>query len=294
MLQVACPKCAKPLGLPDSVAGKAVKCPNCHQPFIAPAVTKAGAARAKAVSARKPAHDEDDITPYTVLPEVEKPQQIIEAQSSAVDEMVITARRQKKRNKAWEAVGLPAKYMKRFALIMAVLWLFTYLFVTVIIVLANHNMEKLAKGKAIEFKGGKPDLPRYLFLEDIDSGINPKDLPPLMFWLGATGCLVIAIMIYGLQLAGAESMKKLENYPLVMFSAIVGALTVNLFCIWALLMMTDKDVKYEFRVSKRRMEGYTGEELYQEGEEEEEEEEEGQEDEEEEEEEESAPRKQRK
>jgi hypothetical protein len=292
MLQVACPKCAKPLGLPDSVAGKPVKCPNCHQPFIAPALAKAGAPRPKPAAARQPAKHEDDITPYAVLPEVEKPPEIIEAQTSAVDDMVIAARRQKKRNKAWEAVGLPTKYMKRFALLMVVLWLSVYLFLTVIIVLCNHNLEKIEKGQAVEMRGGKPDLPRYLFVEDIDSSINPRNLRPLHFWLICTGGLIVAMAIYGLQLAGAESMKKLENYPLAMFAMIVGALTINLFCIWGLLVMTDKDVKYEFRVSKRRMEGVTGEELYEEGDDEEEEE--GDEEEAEEEEEEPAPARRRK
>jgi hypothetical protein len=282
MIRVACPKCAKPLGLPDTVAGKPVKCPSCQQAFIAPTKTGAAPARPARAAAAKPEDDYDNPTPYGLKQEVELPQLAKNAQSEAVDEMVVTARRQRKRNKAWEYVGMPAKFIKRAALSAVIFWLVLYLFLTVIIVLANHNMEQIEKGAPVLTRGGSPDLPKYLFIQDVVSGLSPQHVRPIIFWLVITGGFIAAMVIYGLQLAGAECMKKLENYPLAVFSMIVGTLSLNLFGIWGLLTMLDKNVQYEFRVSKRRAQGFTGEDLYREDDDEEDEEGEEVEDEEEE------------
>lgn len=286
MIKVACPHCSKPLGLPPTVAGKTVKCPSCKQLFTAPK----GKAPAAAVAPRPavvPQREEsefDEATPYSVKHDEPTPEAVKKSASmEAVDDMVVAARRTRKRNKAWDEVGLPAKWAKRTALSMSVSWLLAYLFMTMIIVLANHNMEQAAKQGGYVMNGGIKELPKYIFIDAM--GIKPQveATRPVYLWLYCTGALIIALAIYGLQLAGAESMKRLENYGLVLAAMIVGSLTVNLFCIWGLLALMSKDVQYEFRVSARRQQGLSGEELYKEDDDEEEEEDEDEEDDEEEE-----------
>ncbi len=278
MIRVACPKCAKPLGLPDSVAGKPVKCPSCQQAFIAPAGKKQPAPAAPAVN--KPHHDDfEEATPYALRPEEQKSEEVISAQNQDVDDMVITARRNKNRNKAWEAVGLPAKFVKRMALVYVVFWLFLYLFLTMVIVLAAHNIDQASREVTIS---PNKESPKYLFVTDMFRAVTPQRLTPVVFWLVITGGFVVAMTVYGLQLAGAEKMKKLEGYGLAMFAMVVGSLTINLFAIWGLIVLLNKDIQYEFRVSARRLQGLIGEDLYDEGEEEEEDQEEETEEEEEE------------
>lgn len=285
MIRVACPHCSKPLGLPPTAAGKTVKCPNCKQLFAAPQ----GQAAQKVAAPARPAPEHDDeyaeATPYGVKADEPVPEAVKKSASvEAVDEMVVSARRARKRNKAWDEAGLPAKWVKRTALSLCVSWIIAYLFMTMVIVLANHNMEQAASQGGFVTNGGIKERPKYLFISEA-FGIRPQQdyLNPLSLWLYCTGALLLALLIYGLQLAGAESMKRLENYRLVLASMVVGALTVNLFSIWALLVLMSKDVQYEFRVSARRQRGLSGEDLYREDvdEEEEEEDEEDEEDEEE-------------
>lgn len=274
MIRVACPKCAKPLGLPDNASGKKVKCPKCQQVFQAPLSSTA------TVAVGKTAAEIDEATPYLIQEDKPSPEQIKKsAQGEAVDQMVVDANRVRHRNKAWELVGLPAKFIKRAALSACIFWVFLYLFLTMVIVLANHNMEAAEKTEGFINTGGIKSLPRYLFVQDVIPMLTPQRLPPLPFWGIITGGLVVALLVYGLQLAGAESMKKLENYRLSMFSMIVGTLSLNLFGIWGLLTLLNKDVQYEFRVSKRRSEGKSGEELYEEEFDEDDEDEEDEEDE---------------
>jgi hypothetical protein len=289
MIRVSCPHCSKALGLPPTAAGKTVKCPNCKKLFAAPGVPVKAAAK----PAVAPSRDDDEFgeaTPYGVKHEVDAPAAIRKSATvEAVDAMVVDARRSRKRNRAWDMVGLPAKYIKRFALMAVILWIFTYLFMTMIIVLCNHNMEIAEKGDGYVMNGGVKELPKYIFLTEW-FGIKPQMdyLNPLSLWLYSTGALLVALFIYGLQLAGAESMKRLENFQLSLFSMIVGALSINLFGIWGLLALMDKGVQYEFRVSARRKQGLSGEDLYREDDDDEEDEDE--EDEEDEEEEEAAAR----
>jgi len=282
MLRVACPSCKKPLGLPDNVAGKSVKCPQCQQVFKAPAKPAAKPAVPGSASTHP---DDQEATPYGLREDAPTPEQLRKsAQGEAVDQMVIDARRTKLRNKAWEKVGLPAKFMKRFALTACIFWLMTYLFLTMVIVLANHNMEQAERSGGMISSGGVKSLPKYLFVQDVFSDLTPQRFGPLLFWLTITGGLVVALTIYGLQLAGAEQMKKLSNYKLSMFAMIVGALTINLFGIWGLLALLDKQVQYEFRVTARRQAGMEGEAIYAEDDDEEDDDEEEDEEEEEEEE----------
>ena len=117
-----------------------------------------------------------------------------------------------------------------------------------VIVLANHTMENADKDGFIN-TGGVKSRPKYLFIQDVFD-LSPQQMPPLRFWLIITGGLIVALSIYGLQLAGAESMKKLENYRLSMTASVVSALTINLFGIWCIFALMDKNVQYEFRVSK--------------------------------------------
>lgn len=300
MLRVACPKCAKSLGLPDTASGKNVKCPQCQQVFKAPAspaATIPGKTKAKDASPA-PAYVPEEATAYGLQEDKPTPEQLKKsAQGEAIDAMVLDAQRNKVRAKAWEKVGMPAKFVKRAALTACIIWLCAYLFMLMVIVLANHNMETADPNTGMIESGGKKVYPRYLFIQDMIPEINPKTeaTRPVFLWLYCTAALVIALSIYGLQLAGAECMKKLENYRLSMFSMLVGTLSLNLFAILGLLALMDKGVQYEFRVSQRRLEGKTGAELYDEGEEDDdEEEEEDEDDEEEEEEEQQRPARRRK
>ncbi|MFO0813840.1 MAG: hypothetical protein U0796_11510 [Gemmatales bacterium] len=292
MLRVACPQCRKSLGLPDTAAGKSVKCPQCQSVFQAPSMAKAAAAKAgpakpvpaAAAAPEKPYDEYAEATPYALREDAPTPEQLRKsAQGAAIDQMVIDAKRAKKRNQAWEYVGTPAKFIKRAALSACIFWLCTYVFMTMMIVLANHNMEQADKGGGFVSQGGVKSKPKYLFIQEIFPEVTPETIRPLAFWAIITGGLVVALAVYGLQLAGAEQMKKLENYRLALFAMIVGTLSLNLFGIWGLLVLMDKGVQYEFRVSQRRREGKEGEAIYQDDDDEEEEEDDEEEDEEEEE-----------
>lgn len=295
MLRVACPKCAKSLGLPDTAAGKNVKCPQCQQVFKAPAAAAASQAKAKDASPA-PAFVPEEATAYGLQEDKPTPEQLKKsAQGEEIDAMVVDAQRNRVRAKAWDKVGTPAKFVKRAALTACIFWLCAYLFMLMVIVLANHNMETADPNTGMIESGGKKAYPRYLFIQDMIPEINPMKEPtrPVFLWLYCSAALVIALSIYGLQLAGAESMKKLENYRLSMFSMLVGTFSLNLFAILGLLALMDKGVQYEFRVSQRRLEGKTGAELYDEDEEEDEEDEDEDDDEDEEEEDEEEQEEQR-
>ncbi len=294
MLRVACPNCSKSLGLPDNSAGKSVKCPQCQQVFKAPAAPSAKpvAQPVKTTAPKKSSFEPDQPTAYTLREDKPTPEQLKKsAQGEEIDAMVVNAQRTKIRNKAWDKVGLPAKLVKRLALTACITWVCLYLFLLMVIVLANHTMETADPKTGMIESGGLKKRPGYLFIQDIFPGLTPQNEPtrPVYLWLYCSGGLIVLLAIYGLQLAGAESMKKLESYRLSVFAMIVGTIFLNLFCILGLLALMDKGVQYEFRVSKRRLEGKTGEELYNEGDEEDEDEEDEEEDEEEEEEEEERP-----
>jgi phage FluMu protein Com len=278
MIRVACPKCAKSLGLPDTAAGKNVKCPQCQQVFKAPASSvAAGAVKPDAKNgSNKGGFVIEEATAYGLQEDKPTPEQLKKsAQGEEIDAMVVDAQRNRIRAKAWEKVGMPTKFVKRAALTACIIWLCVYLFMLMVIVLANHNMEN-ADAQGMISSGGKKAFPRYLFVQDMIREIDPTKEPtrPVYLWLYCTGFLIIALAIYGLQLAGAESMKKLENYRLSMFAMLVGTFSLNLFAILGLLALMDKGVQYEFRVSQRRLEGKTGAELYEEDEGEEEDEDE--------------------
>lgn len=298
MLRVACPKCAKSLGLPDTAAGKNVKCPQCQQVFKAPASTAAVVNQPKVKNASSaPAFVPEEATAYGLQEDKPTPEQLRKsAQGEEIDAMVVDAQRNKIRAKAWDKVGTPAKFVKRAALTACITWVIIYLFMVMVIVLANHNMETADPRTGMIESGGKKAYPRYLFIQDMFPGINPiqEATRPVYLWLYCSGLLIILLSIYGLQLAGAESMKKLENYRLSMFSMLVGTFSLNLFAILGLLALMDKGVQYEFRVSQRRLEGKTGAELYEEDDGEEEEEDDDDEDEEDEEDEEERPARRRK
>jgi len=292
MLRVACPNCSKSLGLPDNSAGKSVKCPQCQQVFKAPTAPSAKpvAQSVKTAAPKKSSFEPEEPTAYTLREDKPTPEQLRKsAQGEEIDAMVVNAQRTKIRNKAWDKVGLPAKLVKRTALAACIGWVCTYLFLLMVIVLANHSMETADPKTGMVESGGLKSFPKYLFIQDIIPGLTPKTIRPVLLWLYCSGGLIIALAIYGLQLAGAESMKKLESYRLSMFSMIVGTITLNLFAILGLLALMDKGVQYEFRVSQRRLEGKTGEELYNEGNEEDEEDEDEEQEEDEEEEEEERP-----
>lgn len=290
MLRVACPNCSKSLGLPDNSAGKSVQCPQCQQVFKAPAAPSAKpiAKPIQAAVPKKSSFEPEGATAYALKDDKLTPEHMKKsAQGQEIDAMVVNAQRTKIRNKAWDKVGTPAKLVKRLALTACILWVCAYLFMLMVIVLTNHNMEVAEKTGGMIDTGGVKSRPKYLFIQELFPELIPQNeaTRPVFLWLYCSGALILALAIYGLQLAGAESMKKLEGYRLSLTSMIVGTLTLNLFCILGLSALMDKGVQYEFRVSQRRLEGKTGEELYNEGNEEDEDEDEDEEDEDEEEEE---------
>src|SRR5437899_3345976 len=107
MIRIACPNCRTAFGLGDNLAGKRIRCKNCGTIFGVPAAAaarpqKAVAAVPVAASPAPPKADPNAITPYGIAPVQETPE---EAKDNRIDQMVRTAERQKRRNRAWNKVG---------------------------------------------------------------------------------------------------------------------------------------------------------------------------------------------
>lgn len=284
MMRVSCPSCSKALSVPPDKVGKSVKCPGCASVFVVPGQPGAVAAKAVAAKAAKPVpaksaakptaptkptsvmdDDEDGKGSYSFgIDEGPKDKEAIK--DDRVDDMVVSADRMKRRNRAWDEVGRPALFIKRTALFMLIFWILAYLFTTMIIVLAAHQMEQVEKGGGTaaikEVKGVSNARVEYLFIEGLFPEIRPQTHRPLHFWLVITAGLITAIAVYGFELAGAESMKRLERYNMVMAAMAIGTISLNLFCIWGLLALVREPVKNQFEITKRRSEGIGGEELY--------------------------------
>lgn len=300
MIQTTCPECSTPYRLADELAGKRIKCKRCGHVF---AVRAAAPARSGAKPAQKPVAKPaappppaaplvgpEAVLPYAIKPPEEVPES---AKDNRIDQMVRTAERQKRRNRAWLKVGMPATWLKWATLILLFLNTMLFLWWTMACILMAHKWEQKYvehKDRAAEKMKGE----RWLFPLD-EFGFEYDDAVPFVWGLACAFYFPLAIL-YGFTLAGAESMRRLENYRWAMAGAILGIFVfppLGLLCVTRLM---DKEVQYEFEISKMRREGIDWETLEDEAEAAEAEEDEDEEDDEEledEEEEEAAPRKRR-
>jgi hypothetical protein len=257
MLRVKCPQCAKVLGLEDDVAGKMAKCPSCNATFKVPAAAPAprpkAAKPAKAdplanVPAGTGKAEPGDIATYGFTQD-KGPVDKDAIDEDRVDAMVRDLQRNKKRNAAWEQIGPPAKIVKLVTLIQALILILSYLFTLFAVIMINHQMDQiLAQGQKITAR----TLPSYVWpvSEFWDKGTNPS----FVFWV-TTAWFVPLLCLYGLVLAGAECMKKLENYTLALIGAIAGCVSFLPTGLLALLVLMRAPIKKEFEMTELRKQG---------------------------------------
>jgi hypothetical protein len=209
-----------------------------------------------AAGGKKPWQAEDDFNPYQVKIEPDKPP----PEDDRVDEMVRDEFRKRKRDRAWKEVGFPAKLMKIMGMIIIALSLLIFLLATLDIILYNFKLEQLnLKGSdqdAPRASGEKIDLPE-LFIADLFNS-PPGEAPTGILWLIWFGMLVLDLGIFGTILAGAESMKRLENYTLSMVACILaiifGGLILSIAGLLGLLALLKEDVKLEFPSYRKQRE----------------------------------------
>jgi hypothetical protein len=264
MIRVKCPnpKCRKDLGIDESKAGSLASCPNCGQKFRLPAPEKVAAkankqaankpgtaAKSPSDSGKKPWQMEDDFNPYQVKIEEDKPP----PEDDRVDQMVRDDFRQRKREKAWKEVGFPAKLMKIMGLIFLVVEILIFLLISLDVVLYNFKLEQISSNTP---SGEKPDLPE-LFIAEIFVPFfgqsAPGEAPTGLIWATAFGLFVVRLIYLVVVLAGAESMKKLENYYLSMTACIL-AIPWFFVGLMGLLSLLNEDVKLEFPQFRKQRE----------------------------------------
>jgi hypothetical protein len=261
MIRCKCPKCAKALGLKDDAAGKVVKCPACGTPFKAPTPAPA-AAKAQPTAAQpaqpapappapaapakpvKAGNEADDFSPYVL--EQLAPRAEAVAESERVDELVIMSLRQKKRNQAWELIGLPAKWMKRVALGGLAIWIFCFLWTTGACVLYMHKLEQASS----TVRDPRTPAPAYIFPFNEIFDRPPPD-PGVVFGIAA-GVFVAVAAIYGTVLAGAEAMKRMESYGLALTSALIACIIQPPLGILSVIALMREDIRYQFEITRLR------------------------------------------
>ena len=244
MIAFSCPQCRHALNLKDELAGKKIRCPKCQAVLQVPARP---APAAVPVSPAKKSSETDDFTPYNIEPILEIPEEI---RGNRVDELVKVARRQKARNRAWNHVGMPAKWLKVIALICVALWLFVYAYVTVASILYLHKYEQFVR----KVEGGPKSVNELRWMWPLGEVVERDASPGFVF--GIASAVFFPLMIfYGLILAGAESMKRLERYPLAMTAACLALLMMPPVAIMAIIALRRPDVQYEFEISRLRREG---------------------------------------
>jgi hypothetical protein len=266
MIRIKCPntKCGKELGIDESKAGAVGACPNCGQKFRIPSAPAKSTAKAPAkqpvtakgsgaktdvpqpTTTKKHWQAEDDFNPYAVKHEVDKPP----PEDDRVDQMVRDDWRNKKREKAWKEVGVPTTLMKVMSMVLIGLWLFTFTLVSIDVILYNFKLEQMAHPPPGE---GKIDPPE-MFIADL-FGSAPGEAPAMLCWLIWFIILVINLSIYGTIIAGAESMKRLENYGLSMtgciLSIIFGGAILTIGGVLGLMALMNDEIKLQFPSYKR-------------------------------------------
>lgn len=242
MIAFHCAQCRHSLSLKDELAGKKIRCPKCQAVLQVPARPAA-----VPVAPAKRHSEPDDYTPYGIEPILEIPEEI---RGNKVDELVKVANRQKARNRAWNQVGLPAKWLKICALIFVTLWLATFAYVTLASVLYLHKYEQFIR----KVEGGPKSLNDLRWMWPVSEVVDRDAAPGYVFGI-ACSIFFPVMIIYGFILAGAESMKRLERYRLAMTGAILGILMMPPVAIMAIFALRRPEVQYEFTISRLRREG---------------------------------------
>lgn len=264
MLRTACPKCKTVLSLPEHLAGKRIKCKNCETVFAVPSAGRraapAGAAKAASAGAAKAApaktvapaaspdnpDDPNAVTPYAIEPMQAVPET---AKDNRIDQMVRTAERTKRRNRQWNKVGPPATYLKWTTLIILFLATALFLWWTTACVLMAHKWEQWERA------GKEPNKADHRWLFPLDEfGFQRDDAVPYVWGIGCAWYFPLAIL-GGITLAGAESMRRLENYRWAMAGACTGALIFLPLGMMCIVRLMDKEVQREFEISRMRAEG---------------------------------------
>jgi DNA-directed RNA polymerase subunit RPC12/RpoP len=296
MIRVKCPKCSQALALDDGKAGTVIACPGCKQKFRVPAPKAgtpakaapkppagpaAGAAAAPQPRRRWDDEDEDDYTPYSFTREQE------ESRGPAGEEeyqarMVREAEKKKRRERAWERLGPPAKLMKWIGMVAASLTLLVYFFGAIRLILDLYNLSRS------EFDANAPVNSLTMDMKMEKLAISPRLQAALVVEFIAN--FIFTMTIWGLILAAAEQMKKLEGYGyaivgsllciyygipmgiigVVMILALLaggGLIAFVLFGIpalamslmfpcglWTLILLLQRDIRREFRLSDEHLE----------------------------------------
>jgi hypothetical protein len=248
MIRVKCSNCDKTLGVDDAKAGKTVNCPECQTPIKVPkgAKDKVVATKekpSKPVKKVRPGDEEDDFDPYAVSKDTAPK---MEDQTEAMDDMVRFAEAQKKRQKAWNKVGPPAKLMKIEGMISCIVFILAFLWMFATVVLYEHQL-KLARTEHTDGGKGlgppKPLVPLDMFLVAKDhAGFDNHWYVALLFF----GIMLFGLTFFGIIIAGAEKMKKLESYGLAMTGAILMIIAMPPVGVMALLALRDEQVLKEF------------------------------------------------
>ncbi len=268
MIKVRCPECEKLLTFEDDEAGEVVSCPKCDKRFRVPAAkarprsapeqasagtakpvkpkapaTPAKAAKPKPEQPRKPWQGDEDFSPYVFQEETAASAPL--EQESRVDSLAKEVTRKKKRERAWNMVGPPAKAIKILAMISLILQILFFLYIMVALTLYGFNQTR-------EEEEPIPNQPA--------ATQEYKPLPPLdeladsmsawgMFFL-FVGAFIINMVIVGFTLAGAESMKRLENYNLAMASCVLMMIfwfpIGTMIGVWAMMTIRKPQVQAEF------------------------------------------------
>jgi hypothetical protein len=267
MMRIKCPKCAKLLGIDETKAGATAVCPQCQAKFRIPAASSPPAGGAKPASAQtaapkaadppppadtKPWQAEDDFQPY--LFRQEEPGLSIAASERRGDELAEHAMRKRRRERAWEAVGGPAKLIARVGLIGVSIASLAFAWVLMAAILYEHKLHLAEKAQAAgqatptgsaTAPGGQPGR------QEPDKPLWPLSefVPDLNTWqvVGIfAGGWVVLLIIYGLQIAGAEKMKRLDSYGWAMTACIIATFSSILVGLFGLLALMDRSVKAEF------------------------------------------------
>lgn len=246
MIQFSCFQCRHTLRLKDELGGKKIRCPKCQAVLGVPNPPAAVGSGPGVKS-----DPTEDITPYGIEPIQEIAP---EKKDDRVDEMVKVANRQKMRNRAWNEVGPPAKWLKIVALIVVSINLFSYSYITLASVLYLHKYEQYVR----KVEGGPKSLNEIRWMWPLNEFL-PRDAAPWFVFGVATGSLLIALLIHGTILAGVESMKRLERYGLAMTAAILSIFALPVVTLpisfWAIVALRKPHVRYEFEISRLRREG---------------------------------------
>jgi ribosomal protein S27E len=251
MIRVKCPQCEKTLGVDDAKAGKTVNCPECRTSITVPKGSAAKVATAKDKGAKpkyvRPGEEEDDFNPYTVnRDEAPRPP----GEGEVIDAMVRHADTMRKRQKAWNKVGPAARMMKVLGFIICLIYILVFLYMLMTVVLYEHQLKLAANTKEHSNKLGPPK-PLWPLNEMLATPSHGGISDPWYVALLFLGIMIFGLTYFGLMVAGAEKMKKLESYRMAMTGAIL-ALAIPPLGAMAVIALRDEGVIHEFEETARQ------------------------------------------